>query len=147
VRQRRFASTNKALALAGRTEIRDYLDILYLHGHYLSVGTICWGACGKDQGFTPLSLLDFAKRHMKFRQEDLAGENLATAITLGEMKDRWFEAVQQAETLIAALPGHEVGCLYLDSQGNPVNPDPQHPTFSALVRHFGSLGGAWPKLA
>ena len=140
-------ATNKALALAGRSEIRDYLDILYLDTNYLSLGSACWAACGKDQGFTPLSLLDFAKRHMKFREEDLAGENLTEPVTLCEVKDRWLTAAANAEALFAKLPAAEVGCLYLNNRNNPVCPDPRNPDFPGLARHFGSLGGAWPSLA
>lgn len=55
-------ATNKVLALAGRAEIRDFIDILYLDQRYLSLAAICWAACGKDQGFTPWSLLAHAKR-------------------------------------------------------------------------------------
>ena len=60
-------ATNKVLALAGRSEVRDFVDALYLHESYLSLGGLCWAACGKDQGFTPWSLLEQAKRNVKFR--------------------------------------------------------------------------------
>jgi hypothetical protein len=140
-------ATNKALALAGRAEIRDFIDILFLHESYLTLGAICWAACGKDQGFTPRSLLDFAKRHMKFREEDLARENLARPITLVELKEAWLKAADQAEHLFARLPLAEVGCLYLTPSFLPVTPDPASPDFAKLSRHFGSIRGAWPVLA
>jgi hypothetical protein len=140
-------ATNKALALAGRSEIRDYLDILYLDTYYLSLGATFWAACGKDQGFTPASLLDFAKRHMKFREEDLAGENLTGPMALCEIKNHWLKAAESAEALFATLPADDVGCLYLDNRNNPVSPDPRNLEFSSFVRHFGSVGGAWPRLA
>src|SRR6202034_3931759 len=102
-------AANKALALAGRAEIRDFIDILFLHDSYLSLGAICWAACGKDEGFTPRSLLEFGKRHMKFREEDLARENLARPISLVELKEAWLKAVEQAEQLFARLPVAEGG--------------------------------------
>ena len=139
-------AANKALALAGRMEIRDFIDILYLHETYLSLGAICWAACGKDEGFTPWSLLDFAKRHMKFRAEDLAGEHLAAQLNLADLKDAWLQAVVQAEELFARLPIAEIGCLYLTPALLPYTPDPASPEFASAIRHFGSVGGAWPIL-
>src|SRR3954463_1052968 len=47
------AATNKLLALAGRNEVRDYLDVLWLDEHHLSLGALAWAACGKDAGLTP----------------------------------------------------------------------------------------------
>ncbi len=55
------AATNKALTLAARTETRDYIDILELHQQF-PLAAICWAACGKDPGFTPLSLLSMMRR-------------------------------------------------------------------------------------
>ena len=55
------AATNKALTLAARTETRDYIDILELHRQF-PLAAICWAACGKDPGFTPLSLLSMMRR-------------------------------------------------------------------------------------
>jgi Nucleotidyl transferase AbiEii toxin, Type IV TA system len=137
-------ATNKALALAGRSEIRDYVDMLYIHEHYLSLGAVFWAACGKDQGFTPLSLLEFAQRNMRFREEDLAAERLNRPLHLTELKKAWLGAVDSAVQLVASLPDEEVGCLYLDANGNPRTPDASAPDFKLLLRHFGSARGAWP---
>lgn len=52
------AATNKVLALAGRGELRDYLDVLHLHRHHLSLGALAWAACGKDVGYTPQFILE-----------------------------------------------------------------------------------------
>jgi len=46
-------ATNKVLALAGRGELRDYLDVLFLHRTFLSLGALVWAACRKVGGFTP----------------------------------------------------------------------------------------------
>jgi len=42
------AAENKILALAGRQEIRDFVDILHLHDTYLHLGAMAWAACGQD---------------------------------------------------------------------------------------------------
>jgi hypothetical protein len=140
-------ATNKALALAARAEIRDFIDILYLHRTYLSLGAICWAACGKDQGFTPQSLLYLAGRHMKFRDEDLARENLNHPVSLPSLKEEWLAAASEAEQLVARLPLAEVGCLYLRPDFTPVTPNPASPDFPSLIRHYGSIRGAWPVVA
>ena len=137
-------ATNKALALAGRAEIRDFIDILYLDSEYLSLGAVVWAACGKDEGYTPWSLLNMAKRHVRYREEDLEKEHLSRPLALGELKERWTAAVARAEELFPRLPAQEVGCLYLSAGNIPVTPDPAHPDASKLVRHFGSVCGAWP---
>ena len=60
------AALNKLLALAGRQEIRDFVDILHLHESYLHLGAMAWAACGKDPGFSPDFLLDQAGRHVAY---------------------------------------------------------------------------------
>jgi hypothetical protein len=139
-------ATNKALALVGRSEVRDFIEILYLDECCLSLGAIVWAACGKDEGFTPWSLLDMAKRHVRYREEDLANENLAQSLSLKDLKESWIAAAARAEELFAQLPLEEVGCLYLDCQNVPVTPIPGNPDTAKLIRHFGSLRGAWPRI-
>lgn len=138
-------ATNKVLALAGRAAIRDFLDILYLDAVYLSLAAIIWAACGKDEGYTPWSLLDMAKRHVRYRAEELQSEHLARPLTLPELKERWLAAVARAEELFPQLPAEEVGCLYLRSPDIPVTPIPDRADAAKLIRHFGSVGGAMPK--
>lgn len=88
-------ATNKVLALAGRTEIRDFLDVLLIDRTYLSLGAVIWAACGKDQGFTPALLLDQAKHHVRFQESDLRGERLVHAVDLRELKGHWLAAREQ----------------------------------------------------
>ena len=140
-------ATNKVLALGGRTEFRDFLDILYLDNSYLSLGAIVWAACGKDPGYTPSLLLDMANRHIRFQESDLKGEHLARPLDLRELKKQWLQARERAEALFLALPEDELGCLYLDSGNQPVTPDPTNTTFSTLKRQRGCVGGAWPRIS
>jgi hypothetical protein len=139
-------ATNKVLALAGRTEIRDFLDTLTIDRDYLSLGAVVWAACGKDPGFTPGLLLDQANRHARFQESDLQTESLTRPVDLRELKNHWLVARDLAHSLIGRLPEHELGCLYLGPDGRPTTPDPASPEFAGLRRHFGSVRGAWPKL-
>ncbi len=140
------AATNKTFAASGRSEIRDFIDLLFIHDTYLHLGVVMWAACGKDQGFTPSTLLYHAKRNMRFREQDLTNEKLALAIDLRDLKSRWLAAADSAEDLISRLPPTEIGCLYLDSAGKPITPDPAAPGFRRLIRHFGSIGGSLPSV-
>ena len=140
-------ATNKVLALAGRSEVRDFLDILLIDRTYLSLGAVIWAACGKDPGFTPALILDETNRHSRYQDTDLQTENLARPVDLRELKRQWLEARARAERLFEKLPAEELGCLYLDAGQSPVTPDPTSPDFPKLVRHFGSVRGAWPKIS
>jgi hypothetical protein len=138
------AALNKLLALAGRQEIRDFVDTLHLHDSYLQLGAMAWAACGKDPGFTPGFLLDQAGRHVAYTQADLDRLSLREPLDLRSLKKKWLKALEGAQQLIDALPTDEVGCLYLDAKQSPSTPDPASGIFSSLPRHYGSIRGAWP---
>jgi hypothetical protein len=140
-------AVNKVLALAGRSEVRDFLDIIYLDSTYLGLGAVVWAACGKDPGYTPPLLLDLANRHASFRESDLKAEMLARPVDLKELKVQWLGARARASSLVARLPEEELGCLYLGADNSPVTPDPEAADFPGLKRHFGCVRGAWPRIA
>ena len=141
------AATNKVLALAGRDEVRDFVDVLHLDETYLSLGALAWAACGKDPGYTPDFLLEQTARHAAYTQADLDRLALREPLDLGTLKRRWLAAMEQARKLVAALPAPEVGCLYLDAEERPATPDPSSDGFRALARHHGSVRGAWPTVS
>ena len=64
-----------------------------------------------------------------------------------DLKETWHKTAAQAEELFSQLPPEEIGSLYLKPDFSPLVPDPSSPDFSAVIRHFGSLRGAWPVLA
>ena len=138
------AATNKLLALMGRGEARDYLDVLFFHQHHLSLGALCWAAAGKDPGVNPFMILQECQRTTHFRPEQFLDLQLAAPLDLPRWKQIWMEASHTAEYLLKRLPAEEVGCLYLDAAGNPLTPDPAAATFARLGRHFGCVRGAWP---
>jgi hypothetical protein len=138
------AGTNKMLALMGRGEPRDYLDVLHFHQHHLSLGSLCWAAAGKDPGVNPFMILQECQRTTHFRQEQFDELLLAVPLNLPALKRIWIDASREAEEMFQGLPAEEVGCLYLNSDGKPVTPDPTAAGFPALGRHYGSVRGAWP---
>ena len=141
------AATNKILALFGRHVVRDYLDCHYLHAHHLQIGPLIWAAAGKDGGLTPELILDWARRSTKYRIEDVEELKMGRPVDLRELKMTWMKATEEAGALFEKLPPAEMGCLYLDASGRPVCPDPEAAEFGKLTRHFGSVRGAWPRIA
>ena len=137
------AAVNKMLALAGRQEVRDYVDVLHLHDTHLHLGALAWAACGKDPGYTPGFLLEQAGRHTACSQADVDRLSLREPLDVRALKRKWLQALEEARELVEALPPGEVGMLYLDG-GKPVTPDPESTRFEDLVRHEGSIRGAWP---
>lgn len=136
-------AVNKILALAGRDEPRDVLDSVDLHRHVLVLGALCWAACGKDPGYSPLSLLELLRRRGRVRAEDLARLDLTEPIELGELKRQWLAALDSVEPFVASRPRDEIGCLYYSrSQGTFV--DPREVTDA--LPHFGRPGGVLPQI-
>ena len=138
------AATNKMLALAGRSEVRDFVDVMHLHETYLSLGALAWAACGKDPGFTPEFLLEQAGRHTAYTQADMGRLNLQNPIDPGVLKRKWLAAMEEARNLINLLPPGEIGCLFIGPNQTPVTPNPASIDFRPLIRHHGSVRGAWP---
>jgi hypothetical protein len=140
------AATNKTLALFGRHEFRDYLDAHYLHAHHLHLGALVWAAAGKDPGLTPELILDWIKRGTHYTPDQIKKVNPTDPLDLVQMKRRWLEVIAESESLVARLPLNDIGCLYLDTAGKPVCPNPDSPEFGKLRRHYGSVKGAWPRV-
>ncbi len=65
-------ATNKVLALVGRAEVRDWVDVLACHEHLQPLGYLAWAACGKDPGFTPQGILSEAARASRYTDEELS---------------------------------------------------------------------------
>lgn len=139
------AATNKLLALAARSKARDFVDAIHLDASYVSLGALAWAAAGKDAGLNPIAIIEQANRFARYRQEEIDALHLTAPLSLPELKSRWLDAIERAKSLTKALPAEEVGCAYLDPITRvPVTPDPGSSSFAGLIRHQGTVGGAWP---
>ncbi len=140
-------AVNKTLALAGRDEPRDYVDVLFVHERVLPLSALCWAAVGKDPGFTPLSLLELLKRRGRVQEHDLARLELVAPIDLVESKQKWLYALDQAESFVRSRPADELGCLYYSRLLERfVVPKPEVDLASQhMVPHFGRPGGVLPQ--
>jgi len=138
------AATNKALALSARTETRDYVDIVELHKTY-PLPAICWAACGKDPGFTPLSLLKMMRRFARISPTEL-DKIKARALDPVALKMAWIEMSDQAEEKMVRVadeqPDLPIGVAFVDTRGHPgwIGDDP------SLRLHAPSLRGCWPRV-
>ena len=141
-------SINKVLALAGRDEPRDFVDILFVHRTVLPLAGLNWAAAGKDPGLSPLSLLELLKRHGRYRPNDFTRLQLAQPFDLASAKREWLEALEAAETFARQRPPDESGCLYYSARyGRFVLPQPKAGLEDqGLVLHFGAPGGVLPRI-
>lgn len=137
-------ATNKALALSARTETRDYIDILEL-SRLFPLPAICWAACGKDPGFSPLSLLDMMRRFAKVSPTEV-DKIRARHLDAREMKTEWIRISDEAEAKMIRVadeqPDLPIGVAFVDSNGYPgwIGDDP------TLRIHAPSLRGCWPRV-
>jgi predicted nucleotidyltransferase component of viral defense system len=135
-------ATNKALALSARTETRDYVDIVELHKIF-PLPAVCWAACGKDPGFTPLSLLKMMKRFAKISPTEL-DKIKALALDPVKLKTAWIEMSDAAEAEMIRVaderPDLPIGVAFVDASGKPgwIGHD------ATLRAHAPSVRGCWP---
>jgi hypothetical protein len=138
------AATNKALTLASRTETRDYVDIIEFHKIF-PIAAVCWAACGKDPGFTPLSLLRMMRRFGRVDPAEL-DKIRARALDATVLKAAWIEMSEEAEAKMTALadeqPDVPIGVAFVDDSSRPgwIGDNP------SLRPHAPSVRGCWPRL-
>jgi hypothetical protein len=107
-------ATNKLLALVGRREVRDWIDILACDERIQPLGYLAWAACAKDPGFNPRSLVDHASRSGRYSAPEVA--ELAfegTPPDAGELSRKWHRAIEEARVIIDALPSAQSGTCVL----------------------------------
>ena len=139
------AATNKALAAAGRTAIRDYVDLLHLHSNALSLGAIIWAASAKDGGLSPGFILEEMQRIQRYPAEEYQKLEMVKPCDPVQLKHLWLEAIQDAKELFDLLIDLDApyGCFFLNKDGEPETPNAD--TLSSLQPHYGSLRGCWPR--
>ena len=132
---------NKVLALVGRDEPRDYVDVHVIIKQTLPLGALCWAASGKDPGYTPELLLDLLRRRGKYRPEDFSRLALDRDLDLLDYKRRWLAVLDDAAEFFASRPSDELGCLYYDaSRRQFLQPEPNQ----QVIAHYGRPGGVLP---
>jgi hypothetical protein len=143
-------ATNKVLAMAGRLEVRDWVDVLSCDRRLQPFGYLIWAACGKDPGYNPRSLLASAQRQRYSQPEvdtlDFEGDP-PDAAALGR---HWHDTLDAASRLIDLLPAEHVGTCVLMRRDELCTLD-SAALGGALARgeisyHAGRIGGSWPRV-
>jgi hypothetical protein len=137
------AATNKVLAAVSRQKVRDFVDLVHLDRTYISLGIAAWAAAAKDEGYTPLLVMQELRRNSLINPVTLGRVKLASAADAVALKAEWLDRFAAAERLIATIPPEPIQCVYLDRNGQPARGEVFDPSW---IPHFGSVGGAWPKI-
>lgn len=142
-------ATNKVLALVGRVEVRDWVDVIHCHERVQPLGYLAWAACGKDPGFSPLAILEHAARSSRYSADEV--EQLSfdgVPPDAGQLSRRWHVALSEATALCAALPPEQVGrcVLTLNDRLYTADPDGLETDLGldSVRFHRGRIGGALP---
>jgi len=142
-------ATNKLLALVGRSEVRDWIDVLVCHEEIQPLGYLAWACAGKDPGLNPSFVLNEAKRTSRYTQEDISGLSFDRAPPdLADLSRKWRLAANQAQVLIELLPEDHVGECVLDKRGELFRGEPdalkQALQDGSIQFHRGHIGGSMP---
>jgi hypothetical protein len=142
-------ATNKTLALVGRLEVRDWVDLLASTAGIQSLGYLAWAACGKDPGFSPTAVLEHAARSARYSADEVSALAFeGSPPDAGELSRRWRDELESAREIVAALPAAEVGkCVLAESRSlfrgrarelrKALDED-------RVLFHPGRIRGAWP---
>ena len=134
------ALTNKALAMAGRSETRDLVDIVANAEHY-PLHALIWAACAKDPGYNPMLLLNQMQRNSRVNPAEL--REMGARFEPVELKANWLALADLAgnEIARAATAGIEPGLAFVR--------EPAVIGWFDLPRckpHRATLGGSLPRL-
>jgi hypothetical protein len=144
-------ATNKVLALVGRLEVRDWVDVIECDRRLQPFGYLAWAACGKDPGFSPASLLEHASRSGRYSAEEVGSLAFdGPAPDAGDLSRRWRALLAVADDIVAQLPAEESGKCVLDSEGRLFAGDGaalrKAVASESLRFHAGRIRGAFPAI-
>lgn len=144
-------ATNKVLALVGRLEVRDWIDVMTCHERLQPLGYLAWAASGKDPGLNPAFILDQARRSARYTREEVATLDFEGSVPdAAALSGTWRRMLSEATHLVELLPEEHVGSCVTDVTGDLFKGD--GPALEKALKsggvlfHNGSLHGAWPAL-
>lgn len=143
-------ATNKVLALVGRLEVRDWVDVLLCDQRLQPLGYLAWAACGKDPGFTPPGLLGHARRTARYSSMEVSALAFdGPAPDAAALSTDWHRALEAAERIIHHLPAEHVGEVVLHANGHLLQCEADelaHELQAGRVHFYaGRIGGALPQ--
>jgi hypothetical protein len=144
-------ATNKTLALVGRLEVRDWIDLMTCVRTLQPLGYLAWAACGKDAGYSPLAILEQAARSARYVQREvdvLAFDGAPPDLTA--LSREWRAILAAAHEVVALLPPAQIGKLVLAADGGLFRGDTTALEAAlatgSLRFHEGRLRGALPQV-
>lgn len=140
-------ATNKILALAGRSEIRDYYDVCEMIQTGKPVTAYIWAACAKDPGYTPNSLLDYMSLNSKYRIEQFNSIYTAgNSLDVIQCKNLFQSMLHMAREHFSYAPIDQYGCIYLRKEDLSVFfPSKNDFECENYIRHEARLFGSIPE--
>jgi len=144
-------ATNKVLALVGRLEARDWIDVIACHERLQPLGYLAWAACGKDPGFTPTGILEQARRTSRYTDDEVSVLAFdGPPPVAADLSRRWHKALELAASIVAGLPADHVGQAVLTADGQlftgGVSELNRALARDAVRFHKGRIAGAWPQV-
>lgn len=165
---------NKTLAAVGRREARDYVDIHLIDKFIMPLWVAIWAAPGKDEKWTPLSIVDRIARQNAFRQEefdrhivslvDVSAKEISSGIAAAlERAKEIFNKIEPSKAgllpitsdllpVMAAEPNKAVEAIrsarWIEAKkggGLPSSPDIDHALVIRMIVEFGRNAEALPK--
>jgi hypothetical protein len=143
-------ATNKVLALVGRVEARDWIDILQCDAAVQPLGYLAWAATGKDPGLAPDAILQEAGRSARYSAVEIAALAFnGPTPDAGDLSHQWHAALENAAQIVALLPYQKVGQCVL--RGRDLFRGDAAALREALAGdeirfHAGSIRGAFPQI-
>ena len=134
-------ATNKAMAAAGRREVRDIVDLVTIHDTILPLGAVVWAAVEKSPGYTPEGLIAEIRRNSNYPAAEWRALVTEEPIDVPAVLAKLRNALDEAESFVARMPTDKIGLLFLHA-GKVVQPDPDH--LESYETHAGQTGGHWP---
>ena len=143
-------AANKLAALVGRTEPRDWIDVITSIRRIQPLVYLLSAACGKDPGFSPSSMLEYVARR-RYNQVEIDEKIIpAGAYDAAELCRFWRETVDRAREDVLGFPREKAGMCVLDAHGNPyvggVSGLAEAIAAGEVVFHEGRICGAWPQI-
>lgn len=143
-------ATNKVLALVGRLEIRDWIDVQTCSEKLQHLGLLAWAACGKDPGFSPGAILSEARRSSHYTAEEMEPLDFEGAPPdIVQLSKRWKTLLGEAAAMIQTLPAEKAGHCVMNANGKLFSGDvvALSEAFKAgeLSFHQGKIGGILPQ--
>ena len=116
------------------------------------MGYLAWAACGKDPGFSPLTILEEAGRSGHYTASELEGLSFDGPLPdLAALSEKWHLMLRKAGDVVATLPAEQAGTCVLCRHGGLYRESPgrlqRDLAADELIFHPGSIRGAYPQFA